>query len=99
MSNMQVVEAWAKNKPARTATLRTDGRRLWSFGKLVGYTGPEDEIKHVINWTARPDSNEFGQRVAGEFVSKSTSRHVSLARRVGYAVAPSIFTTAFPSLA
>ena len=83
----QVITAWKNNEPARTTNLITDGKNLYSYALKIGFTG-EDGGKYVYNYTAHEDTDWLGGPVPGLFKSVTTSRHVSLARIVGYAVTP-----------
>ena len=61
---------WQANKKARshTKSLRTDGRTLWSYGLVIGYTD-ENGRKIAYKYMA----------CHGHFRSRTTSRHVSIA--------------------
>lgn len=71
MRNDEVVAAWWWGREARSGHLRTDGRNLWSYGDLIGKV--TDEGRVVLDYTA---SGEKG------FISRTTSRHVNLAKRL-----------------
>lgn len=82
-TNQQVITAWAKGRPAHSRNLSTDGNRLYSYALGIGEWREIGPV--VFNYTARADMNPFGHRVPSEgFYSMTTSRHVGLARRVGY---------------
>ena len=84
MANIDVVKAWHKQQPAHTQNMRTDGERLYSYDLLIGEW--RDGLPVVFNYTAHEDINPFGHRVSSlGFRSMTTSKHVGLARRVGYA--------------
>ena len=84
VTNSQVITAWSKGQAARSGNLSTDGHRLYSYALCIGEW--RDGLPVVFNYTARSDINPFGHRVASlGFCSQTTSHHVSLARRVGYA--------------
>lgn len=61
---------WKANKKARshTGNLKTDGKTLWSYGLIIGYTD-ENGKKIAYKYMAR----------YGHFYSRTTSNHVSIA--------------------
>ena len=69
MTNESVVESWKNNVIASTKNLRTDGLNLYSYNLRIGYT--ENGIKVAIDHTA----------ASGSFYSKTTSKHVSYAKK------------------
>jgi hypothetical protein len=71
MRNDQVVAAWWWGREAKSGNIRTDGRNLWSYNLLIGKV--TDEGRVVLDRTAGGDLG---------FVSKTTSRHVNLAKRI-----------------
>jgi len=84
VTNSQVIRAWSNGQPAHSAHLSTDGDKLFSYALCIGEW--RDGLPVVFNYTARADINPFGHRVPSlGFYSQTTSHHVSLARRVGYA--------------
>ena len=85
--NEAVVRAWYEGKPAKANRLWTDGVKIYSYDLLIGFTG-EDGLKYVKNYTARTDVDCFGNKVPAKFISMTTSKHVSLARRLAYSVPP-----------
>jgi len=83
LRNEQVVERWAREELGASAHMFTDGNKLFSYRLLIGEW--RDGLPVVFNYTARDDRNPFGHKVPSlGFVSKTTSNHVSLARRRGY---------------
>ena len=74
MKNIQVINAWNKNKSAHAnngrGALRTDGNRLWSYGLCIGRSDTEGN-KIIFDFTAK----------GGQTVSNTTSQHVGLAKR------------------
>jgi hypothetical protein len=68
LTNKDVVLAWKNNRQAKAKHLKTDGVILYSYHLMIGYTRV---YKTVIDYTA----------TGGEFQSKTTSRHVNLAKR------------------
>jgi len=74
MKNIQVINAWNKNKSAHAnngrGSLRTDGNRLWSYGLCIGRSDTEGN-KIIFDFTAK----------GGQTVSNTTSQHVGLAKR------------------
>lgn len=84
MRNSDVVYAWSEGRAASTAHLSTDGHSLYSYALRIGEW--RDGLPVVFNYTAREAMNPFGHRVPSEgFKSMTTSHHVVLAQRVGYA--------------
>lgn len=85
MTNREVIRHWNKGVKARAGSLRTDGKKLWSYNLQIGFTG-EDGYKYVWNYTAHKDTAWNGFEVRGDFVSMTTSKHIGMARCYGYAV-------------
>lgn len=84
MTNEQVIAQWGHGLPARAFNLHSDGDKLFSYALQIGEW--RDGLPVVFNYTKRTDTNPFGHRVASEgYVSNTTSHHVRLARRVGFA--------------
>ena len=85
MTNKQVVQAWSHRQSAHGANLHADATgKLYSYELQIGEW--RDGCPVVFNYTAHDDRNPFGHRVPPlGFVSMTTSHHVSLARRYGYA--------------
>jgi len=83
MRNRDVVAAWRNDKSAKTAHMRTDGFDLYSYGLKIGFTG-QDGYKYAFNYTAKKCLTWIGNGVPGNFVSKTTSCHVGLARRFAF---------------
>ena len=84
MTNAEVVQAWHRQEAGHSQNLHSDGQHLHSYALLIGEW--RDGLPVVFNHTATDDGNPFGHRVPSlGFVSMTTSHHVSLARRVGYA--------------
>ena len=83
--NIEVVKAWGRREEAYAAHLYSpDGRQLYSYALLIGEW--RDGTPVVFNYTAKDDTNPFGHKVPSlGFRSMTTSHHVGLARRVGYA--------------
>lgn len=69
MTNEYVAKSWKNNVIASTQNLRTDGANLYSYNLKIGYT--ENGKKVAIDHTAS----------GGSFYSRTTSRHVSYAKR------------------
>lgn len=89
MKNEDVIKAWHEGKKAETDHLSTDGKKLYSYGLLIGIRG-EDGHLCVYNYTAHSDTDWKGDRVEPHFISNTTSKHVSLARP--YAVVIQVLT-------
>ena len=70
MTNEFVAKAWKNNIIASTQNMRTDGINLYSYNLRIGYT--ENGKKIAIDYTAS----------GGSFYSRTTSNHVSYAKRV-----------------
>jgi YD repeat-containing protein len=70
MKNSQVSEAWENNQIAKNANSSTDGKNLFSYSLLIGYTNEQGE-KVALQYNA----------ASGNFVSATTSNHVSYANR------------------
>ena len=87
MTNREVIKKWSKGKSGKGVNLFTDGCDLYSYGLIIGFTG-DDRLKYVYNHTAHIDMDWLGNKVKSHFISNTTSRHISLAREVGYAVNP-----------
>ena len=83
ISNQKVIEQWKKGKKGKSNSMSTDGKKLYSYNLLIGYVG-EDGYKYVYNYTAKTDYGCFGHPIKGEFISRTTSKHVGLARRIAY---------------
>ena len=72
--NSDVINAWKNNQPAESLTLSTDGINLHSDRLLIGYSGgSRNHTKRVINY---------------QTVSKSTTRHVNIAKSMGIKPVP-----------
>ena len=73
MRNREVVNFWARSRSARNheGSLSSDGPRLYSYNKMIGYT-ENDGRKVIIDYTA-PN---------GKFLSHTTSCHVGLGKLV-----------------
>ncbi len=70
-TNARVTRAWANGIPAASASLRTDGDRLFSYQLCIVHT--DDEGRKVVRaYTGG----------SGHFRSQTTSCHVGLALRV-----------------
>ena len=72
MKNSDVVRAWAYGNIASTKNLTTNGRDLYSYQLLIGFTSDDGE-RVVLDYTAP----------GGHFFSVTTSQHVNLAKREG----------------
>ena len=71
-TNKNVVWSWMNNKPLKSSGMHTDGKDLYSYNLLIGYTIPSlDDAKFVKDYTA----SGLG------FYSMTTSTHVNLAKR------------------
>jgi hypothetical protein len=70
MRNDAVVRAFSRGERARAGALRTDGRSLWSYDLKIA----EKTLAGVVV----ADYTSPG----GAFRSQTTSKHVSLAKRV-----------------
>lgn len=86
-SASNVCALWARGIPGRTATIWTDGKNLYSYDLRIGYTG-KDGIKKVYNYTARDIKTPYGKVIPHQFISTTTSRHVSEALKWGDPVKP-----------
>jgi hypothetical protein len=67
VSNEQVVIAWQEGRKAKAGSLSTDGDSLYSYNLLIG------RGREYYDYTAHPKALGFH--------SKTTSRHVGLARQ------------------
>jgi hypothetical protein len=82
-TNDDVVAAWGRRESAKSPSMHTDGHSLFSYSLKIGEW--RDGLPVVFNFTAHEDTNPFGHSVPSlGRVSATTSKHVSLARRVGY---------------
>ena len=70
MTNDQVLTAWLTGRTASAGNLSTDGRNLWSYRVLIARYGWSDDNPIVYNYRSK------GQ---GVFISRTTSKHVTLA--------------------
>lgn len=71
MRNEQVINAFIMEREARAGTLTTDGKRIYSYGLVIGFNMAGRSF--VIDYTAS----------AGNFVSATTSQHVCKLKREG----------------
>ena len=72
--NSDVINAWKNNERADGVSLHTDGVNLYSDRLLIGYSGgSRNHTKRVINY---------------QTVSKSTTRHVNVAKSMGIKPVP-----------
>ena len=71
MKNSDVIKSWNHGKPAKGGTLKTDGKRLWSYGLCIGRSDQYGG-KVIFDFTAG----------GGAFASQTTSTHVNLAKRL-----------------
>jgi len=74
-NNHSVVSSWVNNSSARnhSNTFRTDGKSLWSYNLLIGYTTFTERlypVKEALDYTAG----------TGNFRSQTTSCHVGRAK-------------------
>ncbi len=69
LSNKKVVDAWLDGEPAHNKNMSTDGTFLYSYQLVIG--DRSDNLNRVYDYTA-----------TGNFISKTTSRHVNLALRL-----------------
>ena len=69
IKNDAVARAWAENQAGDSKNLHTDGKDLYSYNLLIGYT-TSDGKKIVRNYRS---GGEWGH------VSHTTSRHVTMA--------------------
>ena len=71
LTNDEVITAWKCGQQGKSKgkQLRTDGRKLFSYGLCIGDTFGGEKI--AVNYTAS----------AGHFASMTTSQHVGLAKR------------------
>ena len=68
MKNLDVINAWKKGVSAKTKNLSTDGRELYSYALLIGYT--DDLSRKVVkNYTKE------------NYYSVTTSIHVNMAKK------------------
>ena len=71
-TNSDVAEAWGRNRRKSASNMSTDGRELYSYDLMIGYTA-EDGKKVLIDYTA----------AGGRFISMTTSgKHISPSRWV-----------------
>ena len=73
MKNSDVIEKWVNGLAARSANLRSDGDSLFSYSLKIG----SQSGRVVYNYMSHG---------GGEFISATTSQHVSLAKRSGFRV-------------
>jgi len=71
MTNEQVVHAWMRGESAKAGNLRTDGQSLWSYGLLIAERGTAGRTLH-----------DYTSGGLMGFISKTTSKHVNLTKRV-----------------
>ena len=72
MKNSDVIRSWAYGNVASTKNLTTNGKELYSYQLLIGFTTDEGESV-VLDYTAP----------GGHYKSQTTSQHVNLAKREG----------------
>jgi len=70
MNNESVINSWISGSRAHSNTMSTDGKNLFSYELLIGFTA-DDRRCYVIDYTAK----------TGNFRTNSTSQHVSLAKK------------------
>lgn len=73
MQNKEVISKWANGQAAKSANLRSDGDNLFSYSLKIGSASG----RVVYNYMSAG---------GGEFISRTTSQHVSLAKRSGFRV-------------
>ena len=75
------VDAFADGRRAIGGTLMTDGRSLWSYGMKIAQRTTEGIV--VGDYT----------RTGGGFMSRTTSKHVALAKKKAHTIMlPELFT-------
>ena len=83
MNNEQVAQSWANNKSGHTSIIdgtyrfSTDGRNLYSYNLLIGFTTTKGE-KVALQYQAQA---KYKKDDCGWFKSRTTSTHVSFAMR------------------
>jgi len=69
-TNRQVAEAWGSSNRKSASNMQTDGRKLWSYDLMIGYTTKSGK-KVLIDYTSG----------GGRFISMTTSsKHISPSR-------------------
>ena len=78
-TNKQVVESWSRGEAAASGNMSSDGENLLSYGLEIG----SYKNREVYNYTSG----------GGNFMSMTTSHHVSLASRTAntFTLAPPPF--------
>lgn len=74
MRNDQVIRAWNNGQQARSGSMKTDGRSLFSYRLCIGKTDCEGN-KVLFDWTSP----------GGGYVSQTTSVHVNKAKQLSSA--------------
>ena len=72
--NDQVIKAWNNGQTAKSGSMKTDGRHLFSYRLCIGKTDC-DGNKVLFDWTA----------TGGSYVSQTTSTHVNKAKQLSNA--------------
>lgn len=73
MRNQEVISKWVNGQAGSSANLRSDGDSLFSYSLKIG----SQSGRVVYNYMSQG---------GGEFISTTTSQHVSLAKRSGFRV-------------
>jgi hypothetical protein len=87
-TNREVIDAWLAGRPAKAASLSTDGTDLYSYSLRIGtHAGALGAVAFNYTATARPlavDKNGDPVAMAArQFYSSTTSAHVGLALAAG----------------
>ena len=72
-TNSRVLYSWMNDKPFKSLSMQTDGKKLYSYALKIGTT-TDDHCKNVLDYTARG----LG------FYSVTTSTHVGLAKKYAH---------------
>ena len=69
-TNSRVVYNWMNDKSFKSLSMRTDGKKLYSYALKIGTT-TDNQCKKVLDYTAK----------GGMFYSVTTSAHVGMAKK------------------
>ena len=76
-TNREVIANWFCGTKGEANNLSTDGSRLYSYAKQIGFTF--EHKKYVINYTAKVicyDGPKLWGLCGGQFISQTTSKHI-----------------------
>ncbi len=71
IKNNDIVDCWRRSRQSQNKSMRSDGSNLFSYNLKIGYTDSKGK-KVALDYTAS----------SGNFRTRTTSNHVSLAKEV-----------------